>query len=160
MSNCLSWKKVKLWHTMIVNKLNHHHSLIDVFLKNYKKRESIIKKKIMAAKEKPPDLMLIDTLPNIMCHNLSKLINLKNNINCHKKNVSVNCPILYTKLGWKVHMRMSYRLMTFFDQCDQSTATPIEEVLCWKRKIPLVTFHESILISLWTFNWPYFEICF
>ena len=37
----------------IAKKLNHHHWSIDVFLKLIRKLEMIIKKKVVAAREKP-----------------------------------------------------------------------------------------------------------
>ena len=72
-------------------------------------------------------------------------------------------PVVCIRVNWNVHRLMSYLLITCFDQWDPSTATLIEEVCepqgisMWKNKPHLVTFHESILLSIWTFLLNFIE---
>ena len=70
--------------------------------------------------------------------------------------MAIKIVLLYiTKVDWRDHMMMSYLLlMTFLTNL--STATPTEDVCglqgrLLKNKSYLVTFHESILISLGAF---------
>ena len=67
--------------------------------------------------------------------------------------------LLTTPVGWKVHKAdgVISTVDAFFHQCNRSIATPMEEVCgslgeLLKNKPHLVTFHESILVILWTFG--------
>ena len=62
----------------IAKKLNRHHSSIDVFFENDKKLEIIIKKKVVAIREKPLHLKiqkLLEQLNNstLQHHNILKI---------------------------------------------------------------------------------------
>ena len=63
----------------------------------------------------------------------------------------------YVKMGWKVHRMMSYLLLlNFWRKGYKHCTTGRRNVLTARRTIlknkPLVTFHKSILVSLWTFQ--------
>ena len=67
------------------------------------------------------------------------------------------CVCVHTRLGWKVHMMMSYLQLMLFLSTGSKNCNIDGKCVCTakgtrlKNKPHLVTFHVNILIRLWTF---------